>query len=272
MLTDNKILLIYLIMVIIIIILASLQSVNRVCNVHDMREHTWDTTNSHPECAHSTNAFNQKMRCIRENHNSPESATEQTTATCSDTLCTFTAIHFTIFKRKIKSYSCRQWPKEVTPKIEKLNLDVATATLPTFVCTHTARCTFTFERNTKATCWRALIIMIELCSLKWMHLRDILTCDIVECWIASEMILFGTICGIWWILIWFGNASKIGWKRQRPLLIVRRIIDWLKLSIGSSTCYLRQNYEIRSILSRTKECLKHMLVVYLVCDRNKKAI
>lgn len=85
--------------------------------------------------------------------------------------------------------------------------------LPTFVCTHAARCSFLLPSNTKATCWRALIIMSELCSLKWMHLRDILTCDIVECWIASEIIRFWTICGIWWIFVWFENASKIGWDR-----------------------------------------------------------
>lgn len=65
MLTDSKIVLIYLIMV-IIIITASLGCAWYTCK-------TWDTSQSTIQDAFNI-VFNQKVECIRENHNSPESA------------------------------------------------------------------------------------------------------------------------------------------------------------------------------------------------------
>lgn len=85
----------------------------------------------------------------------------------SDTLCSFTAIHFLVFKGKIKFYSSRQWLWEVTQKIDRPNLTVATGSCLCLHahCTHLQYVTLMKVRSTEK----------EFSWSTWfgMHLRDI---------------------------------------------------------------------------------------------------
>lgn len=95
---------------------------------------------------------NQEMKCIRGNHNSPESVSgEQTVKQQS-----FTEAHcapswpfvWRLQKEKLSSIHADSGPKEVTLKIDLPNLNVATGFLHLFARTRTLHC-HTIDSSTK---------------------------------------------------------------------------------------------------------------------------
>lgn len=157
-----------------------------------------------------------------------------------DTSSVFTAIHFFIFKGKIKFYSCRQWLCEVTLKIDQPNLDVATGSC---VCSHAHSTHLQKVTLMKVRClhWRDL--MIHMIWRKWMRLHDI------DLW--CRWILISCIWRIWnrksrgLLYLMCSHQGLSDRNCLRVLLIVKWEIDWNHW-LDVSFIYLPLNYKIRS--------------------------